>query len=340
VIDFAFWYDFYTLNRVRINIGTQNTTMGQALAMDALGIVSCSFQYSASNIFYPHYHLTAGEDVFFMFSSVFEEVWRNAESPVENYIKVGFIYDDVFQKIRNSARIDEIKNDLRNHGVDFILCFFDENSVERWDYGSSHKEAAEDYEYILQWLLEEPSLGLIFKPKKFSDLFQRIGDTSNLFKQAQETGRCKMFDDNFGNNISPAEAALIADVCIGKLTGVTAGLEAQLIGSPSILIDIDQFHTHPLYSATSKDFIFNDWKILRLAVEKYRTNPAAYPELGNWGNELKNLDPYQDGKASLRMGSYIGNVYDALKSGKSKKTALQVANEKFQSQWSNSLIHQ
>ena len=227
---------------------------------------------------------------------------------------------------------------MRNHGVDFILCFFDENSVERWDYGGSHKELAQDYEFLLQWLIEEPSIGLVFKPKKFRDLFQRIGDTSNLIKQAQETGRCKMFDDNFGNNISPAEAALIADVCIGKLTGVTAALEAQLIGSPSILIDIDQFHTHPLYSGASKDFIFSDWKPLRFAVEKYRSNPAAYPELGNWGNELKGLDPYQDGKANLRMGNYIGNVYDALKSGESKKIAQQIAHEKFQSKWSSSLI--
>jgi hypothetical protein len=330
---FSFWYDFYTLNRVRINIGTQNTTMGQALAMDAMGIMSCSFQYSASNICHPHYYLTSGEDVYFMFSPTFEKIWRNAGSPVENYVNIGFIYDNAFKEIRNSTRIDEIKSGLRNQGANFIICFFDENSAERWEYFCPHKELAQDYEFLLQWLIEEPSIGLVFKPKKMLDLFQRIGDTSNLIKQAQKTGRCKILDDNFGNNMSPAEAALIADICIGKLGGVTAALEAQLIGSPSILIDVDQFNTHPFYSWDTKDVVFNNWRSLRLAVEKYRTNPAAYPELGHWGNELKSLDPYQDGKANLRMGSYIGNVYDAINAGKSKKFALQFANEKFQSQW-------
>jgi hypothetical protein len=272
-----------------------------------------------------------------MFSPTFEKIWRKVESPVENYVNVGFIYDNVFKKIRNSDRIDEIKNELRNHGVDFILCFFDENSLARWN-ASSHKQSSQDYEYLLQWLLEEPSLGLIFKPKKFSDLFQRIGNTSKLIEHAQETGRCKMLDDNLGNTISPAEAALIADVCIGKLKGVTAALEAQLIGTRSLLIDTEQFHFHPFYSWPTKDVIFSDWKSLRSAIEKYRTNPTAYPELGKWGSELNDLDPFQDGKASLRMGSYIGNVYDALKSGKSKKIALQIANEKFQSQCSNSSV--
>jgi hypothetical protein len=331
-IEFAQSYDFYTINQVRINIGTHNTTVGQTLAMDALGIVSCSFQYSAANICYPHYRLTAGEDVFFMFSSSFEDVWRIVEAPVANYVKVGFIYDAAFQEVRSSDRMDVIRRDLQNHGVKFILCFFDENSVDKWGTLGSHKEAADDYEYLLQWLSEDPTLGMIFKPKRFMDLFQRIGNTSKLIKQAEATGRCKMIHDNYGNSFSPGEVALIADTCIGKVSGVTAALEARLIGTPTVLIDTANLYFHPFYSWATEDVLFNDWKALRSSVEQFRANPESHPKFGDWGVELDGMDHFQDGKASLRMGSYIGNVYDALKSGKSKQFALQSANENFQSQ--------
>ena len=160
-----------------------------------------------------------------------------------------------------------------------------------------------------------------------------MGATSELIKQAEETGRCKIFYDNFGGTVTPGEAALMADVCIGKVQGVTAALEAQLIGSPSLLIDTEHFYYHPFYSWATQDVLFSDWKSLRLAVEKYRTNPEAYPEFGNWSPQLNTLDPYQDGKASLRMGSYIGWVYNALKQGEPKQAALESANNKFQSQW-------
>ena len=71
-------------------------------------------------------------------------------------------------------------------------------------------------------------------------------------------------------------------------------------------------------------------KTLRLAVEKYRTNPAAYQQFGKWESELYNFDPYQDGKASQRMGNYIGWVYEGINSGKSKQIALISANVKFE----------
>jgi hypothetical protein len=334
-VQYSYWYDFLITNRVRINIGTQNTSMAQAIAMDLLGIVSCSFQYSASNLCYPHHKLSSGDDVFFMFSSAFEEVWRSVESPVQNYVKVGYIYDSSFQETRNSVNINAIKNDLRSHGAKFIICYFDENSADQWSQMGSNKESAEDYEYLIQWLFEDLSLGLVFKPKKFSDLFQRIGETSKLIQKAESTGRCKFFADNFGNMISPAEVSLISNICIGQIAGITATMEACLVGVPSLIMDKGNLNFHPFYSWTNDRIIFNDWNDLRAAVEQFREDPQKYPDFGNWASDINTLDPYQDGKASLRMGSYIGWVYDALKAGESKQFALQSANEKFHSQWGN-----
>ena len=79
--------------------------------------------------------------------------------------------------------------------------------------------------------------------------------------------------------------------------------------------------------------VFDDWGSLRVAIEQYRAAPKAYPELGDWSPGLNDLDPFQDGQASLRMGLYTRWVYEALKQGGSRQAALAGAAEKFAQQW-------
>jgi hypothetical protein len=328
---FSKWYEFFKVNHVRINVGTQNTSIGQSLAMDALGVVNCAYQYSASNLFYPHHLLSSGEDVFFMFSSIFEKLWRSVDSPVENFIKIGFINEVTFKK-RSSDDIEKIKNNLIKQNVSFTICFFDENSVDQWNIGS-HKEASDDYEFLLKWLLEDPTLGLVFKPKRYDTLFERIDCISNFIEQANETKRCFFIPDYRGNNTSPADVAQIADVCIGKLSGVTAAFEASLKGAKTLLIDTNCYYQHPFYSWATERVLFDKWDGLRSSVEQFRTDPDSIPGFGDWKPEINDLDPFQDGKASLRMGSYLCDVYNALERGATKQIAIEQGNRKFQDRW-------
>ena len=50
-----------------------------------------------------------------MFSTTFKKIWQNAGSPVENYVNVGYVYDNAFKGVLNNHRIDEIKGDFRDH---------------------------------------------------------------------------------------------------------------------------------------------------------------------------------------------------------------------------------
>ena len=53
----------------------------------------------------------------------------------------------------------------------------------------------------------------------------------------------------------------------------------------------------------------------------------------NWPTLRSKLDPFQDGKASLRMSLYIGWVYEALKQGVPRVAALEGAAQRFAQQW-------
>jgi hypothetical protein len=334
--DYAYWYDFFSANQVCVNVGTLNTSVGQVLALDALNGVSAAYQYSTSNILSPSTLLSAGENVQFIFSPIFDRLWRCIEAPVDEIVHTGFIYDSVIQRLRGSDRVVATRKQLQDNGARFILCFFDENSVNRWNLPFPDEEAADDYEYLLKWLFADPTLGIVFKPKNSMNLFRRIARVSGLISQARQTGRCQILtSDTLVGNIFPAEAALMADVCIGKLFGGTAAFEARLAGVPTVLIDTEGFYNHPFRVWGNGRVIFDNWKSIRVAVEQYRTSPEFYPELGDWGTGLNDLDPFQDGQASLRMGLYIHWVYEALKQGVSKRTALAKATEQFAQRWGN-----
>jgi hypothetical protein len=338
-IGYAYWYDFYSTHRVRVNVGTLNTSVEQVLALDALGGVSAAYQYSVGNILFPTTLLSGGENVQFVFSSLFEQLWHSIEAPVDNFVHTGFIYDRAIQAVRDLDRVGQTRKQLQDSGARFILCFFDENSVNRWDIYASDEDAANDYEYLLRWLLADPTLGIVFKPKNSRNLFQRIGRVSGLIDQARQTGRCKFLtSDTLVGSIYPAEAALMSDVCIGKLDGSTAAFEARLTGVPTILIDNEGFRSHPFYAWGRSQLIFNNWNSLRAGVEKYRCAPQADQGFGDWSPGLRDLDPFQDGQASLRMGFHIGWIYEALKHGASKEAALAMATEKFAQRWGNEYI--
>ena len=334
--DYAYWYDFYAANGVRVNVTVAafQTRSGQVLALDALGGVSVGYQLSLSSLIPTDDFSTHGEDIQFVFSAMFEEIWRSIEPPRGRILYTGLIGDHGLQAIHGLERIAAAKETLREHGAQYVLCFFDENSANRWDCWSSDDEAAADYDYLLRWLLDDPTVGVVFKPKKSANLFQRIARVSGLLDQARRTGRCLFLtSDTPVGGIFPAEAALMADVCIGKLAGSTAACEARLAGKPTVLLDADGFRCHPLHAWGRGRVIFEDWDSLRRATERYRMAAENHPEFGDWTPVLDKLDPFQDGQAGTRIGLCVGWIAEALKRGASKETAVATAAARYAQRW-------
>jgi len=334
---YAYWLDFFAANNVRVHVnplGQDPQDVGMVMALDALGGISVAYQYSASNIMFPTCMLTAGENIQFVFSSIFEQLWRAVEAPVNAYVQTGYIYDSTIRAVQARGYAADVRRCLQENGAQFVLCFFDENSADRWDIAASDEDATRDYEFLLKWLLSDPTLGIVFKPKKSLNLFQRIARISGLIEQAKQSGRCVfLLSDSLVGNVFPAEAALAADVCFGKLLGSTAALEAHLAGVPTVLIDLEALHSHPFYCWGKNRVIFESWDALRAAVDQYRNVPKAHPEFGDWSPGLKDLDPFQDGEGSLRIGLTIQWLYQELKRGASAVEAIAEASEKFGQRW-------
>jgi hypothetical protein len=336
---YAYWYDFYLSNNIRINVGTNNTDVAQVLALEALDCVSVAYQYSTSNMLFPTANSSAGENVQFVFSRAFERLRKAAGISADVFVYTGLIYDSATKQFCNHERVATARKKLQDNGARFILCFFDENTLNRWDIASSDEDASKDYEFLLRWVLADTKLGLVFKPKKSMTLFKRISRVSGLINRAVQTGRCLFLtSENTYGNVFPAEAASIADICVGQLLGNTAGLEAFVAGIPTVLIDPERLLAHPFYAWGRDRIVFNNWESLRAAVEKYRMAPKAYSDLGDWSSGLKDLDPFQDGQADLRIGLFIRWVYEGIVGDMSGKKALSIAAEKFSQRWGRQYI--
>lgn len=342
ICHYSYWRDFFSKNKISINVTLNfHGRIAQVLALDDMGSVSATFQYSMSDIHAPSSLITSGEDVHFYFSSLFEEsMLRKYDLPAGNVIYAGYPYDYIFKQLSSAKEVQDLRAQLQAHGAKFIISFFDENSIDRWDIPASHEEAAKDYEYLLEWLLADETLGIVFKPKSPKNLFERISPLSALIEKAKQTGRCIFLLDS-GSVVScvfPSYAASLSDACIGKLLGATATLEARLAGIPSVLLDLEGIHTHPFYAWNTQHVVYRSWDSLRLAIELYREDSRAFPLFGDWSHMLHALDPFQDGNGSLRMGSFIECVHTAFNEKKSKQTPIAIAKLKFAEQWGSQFV--
>ena len=318
-LDFARWSAFFRAHHVKVTVTTMmNGSVAETMAVEALGGVATSYQYSIANIAVPTAWLTAGESVQFVNSKVFAEIWRGLGGGAASYICTGLLYQ---RPPRDPDESDPLRSSLLSAGARFVVCYFDENSIDRWDLFLPHRDAAHDYAVLAQWVLDDPTIAVIAKPKKPGDLKLRIASAIPMVTQAERTGRWRFVTED---GVYPADIARSADVCIGWL-GTSATLEARLAGIRSVQIDTLGLSEHPFYEWGRGSVVFDGWVPLARALAAFRADPDANSSFGDWTPALDALDPARDGQATLRMGSYILALWRALRDGADTRTAVERA---------------
>lgn len=330
-LDFASWYEFFRSEGIRVNVVASNGSSGQVLALDALGGISVNYQYSIANIVAPTTAFTAGETVQLLYSPVFADLTRSLGSPAKRLVVTGPLSDgaeNAAVALRSGPRVNATRARLADSGARFIICFFDENSIDRWDILSSNEDAARDYEFLTSWLEDDADLGLVVKPKKPWDLRQRIGTVAARLDALVDAGRCLIVGEHErSRETHAAEAALSADLCIGKLSAGTAALEGFLVGVPSIMVDVDALHDHPLRYWGDGRVVFDSWDETRAAVDEYRRDPGKHADLGDWSPRISELDPFRDGRAVERMRTCISRLLEGVRNGSPVEAVLTSSDE-------------
>ena len=180
-------------------------------------------------------------------------------------------------------------------------------------------------------------MALIIKPKKKGPA-EKFPLLKKILNEAENTGRCLVFK----GDIFPNEAGYSSDLAIGLSVASSTSIETALAGIPTLIYDPEQSTHHAFYTQGGHNKIIfdNDEEIFRV-IEIFRRKDHKKIEamkLGDFSFILKNMDQFQDKKASLRTGAYIYYLLHSFIQGMNKEAAIQAANVMYKGKFGEDTI--
>ena len=266
---FSYWINYFKLHNVKIFL-TWDKYDGKHIAMadaiEKLGGISSIWQMAFDGM--PFYECNSKSDIIFNHSLFSTEIERLLSSNFKYSVITGFPVDYSRKIIQEKANL--LRKKLQNNGAKKIICVFDENSHNdlRWHTGDLLQR--DNYKYILEELLNNQDIGVIFKPKTAATLRERLGDVNNLLIEAEKTKRCFVYESKTYSKLtkaSPLLAGLSSDLVIhSHLSAGTAAIECALQGIPTLLIDREGAHRSIFNDLPKEKIIFKDWPSIILAI--------------------------------------------------------------------------
>ena len=275
--------------------------------------------------------LTLAVDIYFAFAKSGAQVEALSNSHIRYHVTTGLLSDHRNDLV--SADAEKMRKHLKTNGARHIVAFFDENTIDDGRWFSGHESMQTDYAFWLEKVLSCPDFGLVLKPKRSSNLRQRLGDIAVLLDQALSTGRCHLYGEETQGYITPVQAAKSADIAVhSSLYATTAAMEAALAGVPSV-IKFDGYNKHPLYQVAKGKFIFDEWAHLWQACQDYWQPTGREVCLQSWAPVIDELDSFRDGRAAERMGNYLHWLIEGFEQGMDRDVVMADAAERYGKRW-------
>ena len=336
----SYWYSFFKTNFIKIFTTWYKYSRHHIAISDAIkdyGGISTIWQMAFDGQKYIGNQTIA--DIVFNFSEYSASLNFDSKSDINYNIIIGYPKDYAEPLLKSKAQ--EIRKVLNSNGAEKIICSIDENSTDDSRWHTGHELQRENYIYILEKVLENPWLGVVFKPKNAKTLRQRLGNVNELLIEVEKSGRCMILEDS-GRHTTlapPLIAGLASDVCIhGHLSASTAALECALAGLPTLLIDREGCPNHKLYNFPKDSIIFEDWSVALDRTIEYLQTPGGIPGFGDWSDFIDELDPFRDGKAAERMGDYLNELIKGFNKGLDREIIMADAAEQYAKIWGSDKI--
>jgi hypothetical protein len=339
-LDRYYWGNFFKTYGVKIYLTWEKTASHQMAIADAIrdnGGVSAVWQKSfvgfSETVFRQDY------DVSFCYSNFSHKIDTESGATTKYNVITGYSNDYAQFSIKKQAAA--VRKKLLDNGAKNIVCVLDENSNDDSRWHTGHHLQRENYSYILEKVLEIPWLGVVFKPKNAVSLRARLGPVNLLLEKAEETGRCYIYETigRLTTIASPVLAALSADLCIsGHIGGGTAALECVIAGIPTLLIDREGCPASKLYELPVGKVIFKNWPTTIDSVMENFNTPGGIDGFGDWSSIIGDLDPFRDGKAANRMGTYLHWLNQGFEEGLDRHAVMENAAERYKKKWGDDKV--
>jgi len=329
------WYEcLYESHNIRVNT-SQGYEIEKSIAMDNLGGIQIWVQWTLWYLQHPQ--LPIGSQVAFKWGKgSFNVLYSDQSISSENVLISGFIYDQYFDSISIKEKSSRIRNKLSDAGAEYIVALFDE-TLDKDVWNRSMLTAY--YTIFLEECVRDATFGLVIKPKTNS-IFQELSEISEILEQAVSTGRCIILKDTNENQNAikkknssfPLLAAMASDLSVNLMC--STGVESWLSGTPAIYFDPLNLTGGLLHKTNEKvQLVYQDLKNLIQAIRDHRQTQGGISGFGDHEAIADQIDPFRDGQAGLRIGTYIRWLLDSMNSGQSRDEAILDANQKYSEKW-------
>ena len=331
-----YWYQYCQLLNIKILLSWDRfSPMHMAIAdgIKEAGGVMAIWQL-AYNGGVPAVTSNISSDILFSFSNQDDDIEKKQGSKIPFKVAIGYPKDYLFTLLKDQA--DLLRKKLISNGVKKIIACFDENSLDDSRWHTGHDLQRENYFFLLEMVLSNPWIGVIFKPKVAKTLQRRLGPVAELLNKAKATGRCLVLENSgIATTLEPPVlAALASDIAIqGHLSAGTSAMESALAGIPTLLVDREGQYKNKLYALEEGKVVFRNWRSLMDALMEFLRVPENVPGFGDWSPILDQLDPFRDGRAAERMGSYLDDMLRGFKKGLRREDVLANVAEKYGKVW-------
>jgi hypothetical protein len=329
------WVNFFQTHGVKVYLTWfkfDHINMAIADAVEYVGGICAIWQMAFSG--FPASNCFTDTDIVFSFSEWSVKIDNKLQSKIKYNVITGYLKDYAAPLVKNEAM--SLRKKLELKGAKKIVFAIDENSIDDSRWHTGHSMQRENYSFILEKVLQTPWLGVVFKPKTAKTLRNRLGEVNDILVRAEETGRCYIFESSgqYTTLASPLLAGLSADICIhGHLSSGTAALECALENIPTLLIDREGCPDSKLYDLPEGKVIFKDWPEAIDAVMEHFQTDDGIPGFGDWSSIIDELDPFRDGKAATRMGTYLHWLIQGFEEGLDRETILADAADRYCRKW-------
>ena len=100
-----------------------------------------------------------------------------------------------------------------------------------------------------------------------------------------------------------------------------------------MFIDHDNWHISQFYQLGKEKVVFQSWQSLWDTLLEHWKRPKGIPGLGDWSSMLDELDPFRDGKAAERIGTYLHWLIQGFEEGLDRETILRNSAERYCQKW-------
>ena len=267
--------------------------------------------------------------VYFLWGQHDAQLALDAGSVSRSMLIAGSFVCDYPNKETNSTSRKKV-DAMRKRGVRYVLALLDNSPP-----------CPEFYQFFLEWLVEDPCLGLLIKSKGDSWNKMRYDNPNTLVEHAYQTNRLHDLDFKSG----PSDAARLSDFTIA-VTSISALAVSAIEGARVLFLDYERTDQGPqkayciLHSLGLNRCVFYEPKLLRQSLMDYFENPASNPYLGDATPILDQLDPFRDGKAHQRIGEFVAWYLEEIDKGSNSEDAVRNATDKYAEKWGEDKVVQ